>query len=114
MRRRAGILLLGLGLLNHPMALCAADGTTPDGAAPSAMAGYFVLFLVVFVVFLAIFVVRMARWTRATASRNLAGQEQHRRFAEDHMKRLESQIDRLDEKLGRLVTLLEAVERGRK
>ena len=114
MRRRAWILLLGLGLLNHPTALCAAEGTTPDGSAPAATAGYILLFLVVFIVFLAIFVVRTTRWTRATASRNLAGQEQHRRVAEDHMKRLESQIDRLDEKLGRLVTLLEAVERGQK
>jgi hypothetical protein len=110
MRRRAWILLLGLGLLNLPTALSAADGTI-SGAAPPAMTGYILLFLVAFVVFLSIVVLRTTRWTRATASRDLAGQEQHRRVAEDHMKRLESQIDRLDEKLGRLVALLEAVER---
>jgi hypothetical protein len=113
MRRRAWILLLGLGLLNHATVLCAADGTTPDGA-PSAMVGIVFLFLMAMVVFLAIFVLRMSRWTRATALRNLTGQEQHRRIAEEHMKRLESQIGRLDEKLGRLVALLEAVDRERK
>jgi len=109
--RRAWIPLLGLGLLNHATALRAADGTSPEGAAPSPLAAIFLLFLTALVVVLAIIVVRMSRFTRVTVLRNIAGQEQHRKVAEDHMKRLESQVDRLDEKLGRLVTLLEATER---